>query len=235
VERAARGDIIDQRRYAVGVSTQTPSPVRRASRLLSPAGFAAAGILLSLPFVAVSCDAPGGYGRMAPGGTTTYHGLDLVTGSAPAVSAEHLLPAAAQRDDVLPAQPLAIAVAVLIIVGLVAAIALRRPATRRAVASLVAATALIFAVANQSTVQTLLQSRLREQLTVPMPPGKSAADFVHNQGGFWLCVSVLGLLAVINALGWLRVNRAGAPTDGAAQVAIPTQLTQNVADSRAET
>jgi hypothetical protein len=233
VGRGARRwkDSIDQRRYAVGVTTQTPRSGWRASRLLSPTGFAAAGLLLFLPFVAVSCEAPGGFGRAAPGGTTTYHGVDLITGGAPTVAAEQLAPIAAQRDDVLPPQPLAIAVAALIIAGLIATIVLRRPASRRAVASLLAAMALIFVFANQTTVHTLLQSRLREQLTVALPPGRSAADFVQNQSGFWLCASMLGLLAVANALGWLRANRAGAQLDGAPRVAVPTQPTQHVADS----
>jgi hypothetical protein len=204
------GDSIDRCRYDVGVNSETTRPVRRLGRLLSPTGFGVAGMLLFLPFVAVSCEAPGGFGRAAPGGTTTYRGVDLVVGHAPAVTPEHLLPAAAQRDDVLPAQPLAIAVAVLILAGFIATIALRRPATRRAVAGLLAATAVVFVVANQATVRTLLESRLREQLTVPMPEGKTATDFVHTQSGFWLCLTVLGLLAIANALGWLS-GRPGRP------------------------
>lgn len=84
--------------------------LRRLARGLTPAAFVLAGPCFLLPFVSVSCAAPGGFGRAAPGGTTSYTGLDLVTGGAPTVTAGQLRPAQQQRDDRLPPQLLALAV-----------------------------------------------------------------------------------------------------------------------------
>jgi hypothetical protein len=209
--------------------TSPTTPAKRAGRLLSPAGFALAGILFSLPFIAVSCEAPGGFGRATAGGTTVYRGFDLVTGAAPSVTPDHLRPIAQQQPDALPVQLLAVAALVLIVAGLVTTMALRLPGPRRAVAGLIAALAALALSANQATVHTLLESRLREQLTEPMPEGRTAADFVQNQGGFWACVAVLGLLAAGNALGRLRARKAVAGF--AAQEAVPMPLAGNLPDA----
>src|SRR5947207_3332653 len=86
--------------------TARPADVaRRASRWLSPVGFVLVALFFVLPFVSVSCDAPGGFGRAAPGGTTTYTGLTLVTGGTPEVApTDRVRPAADRRDDRLGVQ-----------------------------------------------------------------------------------------------------------------------------------
>ncbi|WP_212831386.1 hypothetical protein [Catellatospora sp. TT07R-123] len=184
---------------------------RTTARWASPAGLLLAGFCLLLPFLAVSCDAPGGYGRAAPGGTTTYTGWDLAVGGTPEVTPDHLRPAEAVRDDTLPPQPLAIAVAVLVVAGLGAAAAIRGARARRAATALAAAVAAVFLVASQATARALLESRLREQLTAPMPAGKTAADYIADQGGFALCLLLLTLIALANAIGWLRARPTTEP------------------------
>ncbi|MBV1850237.1 hypothetical protein [Catellatospora tritici] len=187
---------------------------RSTARWSSPAALLLAGFCLLMPFLAVSCDAPGGYGRAAPGGTTTYTGWDLAVGGAPEVTSDHLRPAEQARDDTLPPQPLAIAVLVLVLVGLAGAVAIRGVRARRAATALAAAIGAVFLVANQATARALLESRLREQLTVPMPTGKTAADFIADQGGFALCLLLLALVAIFNGIGWLRAPAPSTPPLG---------------------
>lgn len=164
------------------MTNETRRSSRRLGRWFSPAGFVLAGLFLLMPFVTVSCDAPGGFGRTTPGGTTTYTGLDLATGSAPGVTAEHLRPLAEVQPDRLGPQPLFIALVVLILAGVAAAIAGKDPLVRRAVAAIVAGVAAVFLVAGQATARALLEARLREQLTVPIPVGHTAGDYVQTQG-----------------------------------------------------
>jgi hypothetical protein len=178
--------------------------LHRAARWLSPAGFLLVAVCFLLPFVAVACDAPGGFGRVEPGGTTTYTGFDLVTGGEPDVTADRLRPPAARRDDRLGPQPLAIAVIVLVAAGVVSAVALPRRRSRRAAGAALAAVAALLLVANQATVVALLAARLREQLTVPMPAEREAGDFVKSQNGFWLALILLVALAAANAIGLAR-------------------------------
>jgi hypothetical protein len=177
-----------------------------------------AGLFMVMPFVAVSCDAPGGFGRAAPGGTTTYTGVDLVTGGHPTVAPpDRLRAVAARRDDGLGAQPLAVAATLLIVAGIAAA-RVSPAIRRRAAVAQVALAAAVFLIADQVTVRALLESRLREQLTVPMPAGKRAGDYVHDQPGFWLSLAALLAVALANGIGWFRLHRAApaAVVDGAA-------------------
>ncbi|GAA1417481.1 hypothetical protein GCM10009662_69550 [Catellatospora coxensis] len=187
--------------------------MRRFSRLLSPAGLVLAGLLFLAPFLTVSCDAPGGYGRAAPGGTTTYTGWDLATGSTPDVTADKLLPPEQRRSDVLAPQPLAGTVLVVLVVGVLVAIGVGRARTRRGVVAALAAIAALFLLVNQATVRVLVEERLREQLTGPLPAGKEIGDFVHDQGGFGFALLALVLVALGNLAGWVRLLRA--PGDAA--------------------
>jgi hypothetical protein len=182
--------------------------VRRLNGWLSPAGLFLAGLLLLLPFVAVSCAAPGGYGRGAAGSTTTYTGVDLVTGDEPEVSpADQLRPAGQARDDRLGVRPLAVAALLLIVAALVASIVLVTPLRRRLLVSGLAVLAALSLVAEQVTVRTLLTSRLREQLAAPLPAGKQVGDYVQTQPGFWLCLLTLLVVAVANGVALLRALR----------------------------
>lgn len=181
---------------------------RRLTRWLSPAGFFLAGLFLLMPFAAVSCDTPGGYGRGAAGSTTTYTGIELATGDPPSVRPpERLRPPEQQRDDSLGAQPLGIAAALLIVVGVLTSIAVATPLRRRLTAAMVGAVAAVFLIAGQATVRSLLESRLREELTAPLPAGKQVGDYIQDQPGFWLCLSALLAVTVANCIGWLRLRR----------------------------
>jgi hypothetical protein len=182
--------------------------VRRFSRLLSPAGLVLAGLLFLAPFLTVSCDAPGGYGRAAPGGTTTYTGWDLATGGTPDVTADKLLPPEQRHSDVLAPQPLAGTVLVLLVIGVLVTIGVGRARTRRGVVAALAAIAALFLLVNQATVRVLVEERLREQLTGPLPDGRQIGDFVHDQGGFGLALLALVLVALGNLAGWVRLLRA---------------------------
>lgn len=185
-----------------------PARVRRLAGWLSPGGLFLAGLLLLLPFVAVSCEAPGGYGRGAAGSTTTYTGVDLVTGDEPEVSpADQLRPPEQRRDDTLGVRPLAVAALLLIIAALVTSIVLVTPLRRRLVVSVLALLAALSLVVEQVTVRSLLASRLREQLTAPLPTGKQVGDYIQTQPGFWLCLLTLLAVAVVNGAGGLRALR----------------------------
>ncbi len=161
-----------------------------------------AGLLLFMPFVAVSCEAPGGFGRAAPGGTTTYTGMDLVTGGTPEVS-----PADKVREgphETVPAQPMAIIALLLITAGVVVTLVVGQVLIRRAVATILAGLAALALTVNQLTVQSLLIDRVQAQLTVAIPAGKQTADFVRTQSGFWLCVITLIVLVMVYGAGWIR-------------------------------
>jgi hypothetical protein len=181
----------------IGPGRSEEPTVPRFIRALTPAGFLLAGLCFVLLFATVSCDAPGGFGRAAPGGTTTYTGLDLSLNGAPSV--DRPAPLAQQRDDRLGVQPLAVGLAILIIGGGITATVIRHARQRRITAAGIATAAAVFLVANQVTIQQLLASRLREQLTVPMPAGKRAVDFIHTGSGFAACLLILLGIAVGNA------------------------------------
>lgn len=188
--------------------------LRRAGRWFSPTTLILAGLCFLLPFVTVACDTPGGYGRAAAGGTTTYTGIDLVTGGEPSVTpADKVRPATV--DDRLWPQPAAIVVLVLLVGGIAVALRPGPPRIRRAgvaALTLVAATALLV---NQALVEAEVAVRVGDQLTQPLPAGKSARDYVHTGQGFALGLVLLLLVALANGIGWWRARpRAALVADG---------------------
>ena len=155
-------------------------------------------VLFVLPFLSVSCDAPGGYGRMQPGGTTTYNGLDLMTGSTPSVDDDRLRPEAAQQPDELPAQPLLALAAV----AIVAAIAIPfMSASRRRLAAVVAAVGAALLVIGMLVARATLVDRVAEQATLPFPAGKSAGDYVKVGIGFWIATALTIIGSALGAIG----------------------------------
>lgn len=202
--------------------------MKRYGRLLSPAGLVLAGLLFLAPFLTVSCDAPGGYGRAAPGGTTTYTGWDLATGGTPDVTADKLLPPEQRRDDVLAPQPLAAVVLVLVVIGVLIAVGVDRARTRRGVLAALAAIAALFLLVNQATVRVLVEERLREQITGPLPDGKTVGDFVSDQGGFAFSLLALVLVALGNLAGWVRLVRGPAARDAARPAGAEQSTTPDV-------
>jgi hypothetical protein len=166
-----------------------------------------AGLSFALPFVTVSCDTPGGYGRAAPGATTTYTGFDLATGGSPDVAPiEKLRPRGEWRDDRLPPQPAADAVLLLIVAGTVLAVTISDRRARRATVAVLAGVAATVLLVNQALAEADIRVQVSEQLTRPIPAGKSIRDFVHTGLGFAVCLVLLLLVAAINAYGWWRAR-----------------------------
>src|SRR6476659_2126568 len=110
--------------------------LRDVKKWLRPSGFVLAGLFLLMPFIAVSCDTPGGYGRAAPGGTTTYTGVDLMTGGSPEVKDADKIREG--KDEKLDPQPLAMAATILIIAGALIALLMEHQLLRRAIGTAVA-------------------------------------------------------------------------------------------------
>jgi hypothetical protein len=184
--------------------SQSESHVRVVTRVArggSPVTLALALVLFVLPFLSVSCDAPGGFGRMSPGGTTTYAGLDLALGSLPSVDNDHLRPAAEQQSDDLGVQPF-VALAAL---GILAAVVLPFvSARRRRLSALVAALSAALLLVGTLLARATLVDRVAEQATVPFPTGKSAGDYVRWGIGFWIVFALIALGAVLGAIGARR-------------------------------
>ncbi len=179
---------------------------RRLGRGFGPGAFILAGCLLAAPFVTVSCDAPGGYGRAAPGATTSYTGLDLVTGGRPTVTGGHFRPADHIQDDTIGPQPLAIMLLALLVAGAVTAIVLAEPRRRRGALTIIGGAAVGVLLLNQAIVHNTVQQKLVRQLTVPMPVGHTAKDYVHTGAGFLWCLLVLIVLTVANLTAWRRTR-----------------------------
>ncbi len=186
--------------------------LRRVGRWFSPTALVLAGLCFLLPFATVACDTPGGYGRAAPGGTTTYTGVDLITGGAPEVKpADKVRPAAAQREDRIPPQPVATIVVLLVVAGAVVTVVAADARVRRAAAAVFATGALVLLVVNQALVESALVAQVREQLTQPLPAGKVVRDYVKTGEGFGFSFVLLTTVVVANAIGWFRLRSRRAP------------------------
>ncbi len=168
----------------------------RAASIGSPAAWALALVLCFLPFLSVSCDTPGGFGRMEAGGTTTWSGFDLAVGSSPSVDEANLRPSAEQQPDDLGWQPT-------IAIGLLSlAAALVLASLRRWQAAMVAGFAGAILVAIGSMVaRSELVDMVAAQATEPFAAGTSAGDHVALGVGFWIVVVLALLGSVLAALG----------------------------------
>jgi hypothetical protein len=156
-----------------------------------------------LPFVTVSCDAPGGYGHGQAGTSTTYSGVDLVVGAEPKFSpAEKAKPPETARDAKLYPQPAAAAVLLLLVAGIAYALRVQAPRTRRGGVALLTAVAATALLVNQALVESAVAVKLGDQLAQPLPAGKVLRDYVKTGPGFVLCLLLLAILAVLNTIGW---------------------------------
>jgi hypothetical protein len=187
--------------------------LHRIGRWFSPTALILAGLCFALPFVSVACDTPGGFGRAAPGGTTTYTGLDLITGDEPSVTPDRLRPRAQWREDRLPPQPVGTIVVFLILAGTVATVVASDTRVRRAAATVFASGAVVLLVVNQGLVESALTAMVEDQLTQVLPAGKTERDYVHTGSGVGICLLLLAATIVVNGIGWFRVRprRAGVP------------------------
>jgi hypothetical protein len=181
--------------------------LRRGGRWFSPVTLALAGLCFLLPFVTVSCDTPGGFGRATPGGTSSYTGMDLVVGGEPEVTPpDRLRPLPEGQNDRLWPQPTAIAVLAALVVGVGFAVWVRSRRSRRGGVAVVATASLTALLVNQALVEGELTARVAEALTAPLPAGRRAEDFVQTGTGFVACATLLVLAAALNAIGWWRVR-----------------------------
>lgn len=188
--------------------------LRRGGRWFSPVTLALAGLCFLLPFVAVACDTPGGFGRASQGGTTTYTGIDLVVGGQPEVSPPgNVRPLPADQNDQLWPQLPAIAVLGALVVGTAFAIRVRGVRPRRGGVAVIATAALTALLVNQALVEGELTARVADAVAQPLPDGKRAGDYVHTGLGFVACAALLVLAAVVNALGWWRARPQATPTE----------------------
>jgi hypothetical protein len=189
----------------------------RIGRWFSPTTLVLAGLCFVLPFVTIACDTPGGYGRAAPGATTTYNGIDLAIGGQPAVAPpEQVRPLPPGVEDDRLWLPAAAVVLLLIVTGTVLAITIADRRLRRASLAALAGVAATALLVNQALAEAELAVRVGEQLTRPLPDGKSARDYVHTGPGFVLALVLLLSVAVANAVGWVRARpRPALVADGA--------------------
>jgi hypothetical protein len=172
-------------REPAGVPTSRPGRrrllVRTAGRILSPAVLLLALLFFGSGFLTVSCT-PAGYGRAAPGGTSTYTGGDLATGAAPDVN--KLRPADQYQPDRLGAQPLIALAALLLLAGVAAAIGLPRRRRSRDLVAITAAAAVCLVI-GETLARSAAIDRLADQLPHPLPPNRQVSDYIHVGGGFW--------------------------------------------------
>lgn len=140
-------------------------------------------LLCFLPFLSVSCDTPGGFGRMEAGGTTTWSGLDLAVGSTPSVDEANLRPAAEQQSDDLGWQPV-VAIGILTLAGAVVLTVFKRWRAA-AIAGFGAAGLLVI---GELTARSKLVDMVALQVTEPFHQGKTAGDHVSLGTGFWLVI-----------------------------------------------
>lgn len=136
--------------------------------------------------------------------TTNYPGVDLAVGGTPSVDGG-LRPVGQRQPDDLPVQPAALLALLTVIAGAVVVALVRAARARRLAAAATALAAAVLVGAAVAGADPLVEARLREQLTVEMPAGKTAADFVGTGSGAWLSMLVLGVLGSANLIGWWRV------------------------------
>ena len=178
---------------------------RKLASIGGPASWALALAVMLLPFVSVSCDTPGGFGRMEAGGTTEWSGFDLAFGSAPSVDESHLRPAAEQQSDDVGVQPL-------ILVGALAlAVAIVIVALRPAVAAVLGLVAAVAIVVGTLLARSEVTDLVAAQATETFPPGTSAGDHVAVGLGFWAATALALVGAAMAALGSRRPPAGAAP------------------------
>jgi hypothetical protein len=180
-----------------------PPPARRSrrrpvGRVLSTAGLMIALLCFGSGFLTVSCT-PGGYGHAAPGGTTTYTGIDLATGSAPHVDKPR--PASEYRPDRLGGQPLLALAALALLGGVVLTLWPRR--RHRTVAVLAAVAAVALAI-GEALARARLTDQYAAQLTGPLPQGRHVGDYIHVGNAFWVSLCAATLVAVAHTVAAAR-------------------------------
>ena len=201
--------------------------VRAATRWLNPTTLGLAILCFVLPFVTVSRQAPGGYGRGQAGTTTQYTGIDLVVGAEPKFSPpEKAKPPETAHSVKLYPQPAAAAVLLLLVTAIAYALRVQHPRSRRGGVALLTAIAGTALLVNQALVESAIAVKLGDQLTEPLPAGKVLRDYVQTGPGFGLCLLLLLLVAVVNTIGWWTARARPALVAQAATSNHPTAATE---------
>jgi hypothetical protein len=171
---------------------------------------------LTLPFVSISDETPGGFGRVGPGGTTTYTGLDLATGTEPRISSGAQLPAEDQREDTLAPQPLVLLAAAGLVGAAVASLMIVDARRRHLVSAITAVATAAVLAAGQWISQLRLTDRLTEQLNaadIALTGDRTPGDYVSSAFGFWTIAASLVVLAAVDlVLLWRDDSRADVDT-----------------------
>ena len=205
---------------AAGAPGGSHTVAARAVRLIhrvTPWLLGAALLAFLLPFVAVSCTTPAGYGSAGGGVTATYAGLTLATGGEPALDpADRPLPAGATRDeDRIGPQPAAGAALALAAIALaVALFAGARPRPLTVAALAVGSVALLgVAVAELDRQRTGRIVAKLASLGVPPRSPDDVAAYVQPDRGLWIAVGLLLAAAALNVGAALVRRRAGPLAD----------------------
>ena len=203
------------------------SLVRRFAR---PAGFLVALVLfLLLPNTAASCSAPGGEGTIE--GSLT--GTEMITGSRPSLDADGELTEFLKLEENstmatlldqaradTPIRLAAAAVVVLLLLG-VAVQLIRARRVRAAATVVLAAGTSVLAVVLERLASVRWEPFLRETglLTrdLPVNDGRDAVaaalDTQHPGLGFWLVLTTLAVIAIVNAALLVSGSLGSRPTD----------------------
>jgi len=208
-----------------------------AAKLLSPTGFALAGLGLLLPFGAVSCQ-----GGTAHIGTMTYSGADLISrtgghlaispawqavlsqalaGSSTGTSPSDLATASLVQAHTSGLRLLLITAAIAMLAGLLSAILIPR-FTRVTVAAAAAVAALVTLIGAQFAGRAALTGWF---ITHPALYSNSPADglpagvSISPGSGFWLSAALLAVTATGNLVAIFRYSRT--PTSPAADQPAP--------------
>jgi hypothetical protein len=199
--------------------------VRLVPRLASPVGFGLALLFFLLPFVAVSCEAPG-LGSVE----ITYTGVDLATGgkaSVDTVGDVGSVSAPPVQDNEDAPQPdvqvLAIVTVALLAIGLGVSLAPLVARTRLLGAGGAAVLGGALLIVTEAVARSNLSSALREAAAkevdkpgdVPFNlSGSLLDDMVRTRIGFWLSLTAVILVLLFNAgvFLWPRIRAATQPT-----------------------
>ncbi|MGM1060104.1 hypothetical protein [Saccharothrix sp. Mg75] len=160
-------------------------------------------LCLALPFTAVSCESSVGDIEVE------YSGWDLAFGGEPSIEVSGKTDdSLAEKSNNLPAQPLVIIALVVLFAGLVLLSTSKALAT---VGIVVGATASLFLISAQVSVQGLLVREISESEEI----GSAAAgDLVETRSGFWLALVLLTALTAYNIATLVRA-RGGSTAPGA--------------------
>lgn len=196
-------------------SVTTPPPpdralgarLARAVRRATPWLLGGAVVAFVLPFAAVSCATPAGYGSAGGGVTATYAGLTLVTGGEPGLDPADrpLPPGAAREEDRVAPQPAAAGGFLLAAAALALAMTggsrPRFPAVAVLAAGAVGLTVRAYAEFDRLRTGRIM-AKLAALTAAPRPPAEVDA-FVQPERGFWIAVALLVTAAVLNAAAGL--------------------------------